>query len=105
MYIYIHTLSGFICLLVQIMEDNFIPVILKPVDILDIWIILWVFVVVIPLLVISLSNVSKNCLKFESLGREANLCFNIYLNPSGQLWEVQIHFPQAQTLKHHHVKA
>ena len=49
------------------MEDNFIPVILKPVDILNIWIILWVLVVVLPILVISL-NVSKNCLKFESLG-------------------------------------
>ena len=56
------------------MEDNFIPVTLKPVNILDIWIILWVLFVVLPILVVSL-NVSKNCLKFESLGLEKKLMF------------------------------
>ena len=71
---YIHRLSRFICLGVQIMEDNFIPVTLKPVNILDIWIILWVLFVVLPILVVSL-NVSKNCLKFESLGLEKKLMF------------------------------
>ncbi len=41
------------------MEDNYISVLLKPVYILNIWIILWVLVI-LPILVISL-NVSKNC--------------------------------------------
>lgn len=45
--------------MVQIMEDNYISVLLKPVYILNIWIILWVLVI-LPILVISL-NVSKNC--------------------------------------------
>ena len=78
---------------------TFLFYLLKPIYILNIRIILWILVIVIPFPFFDL-HVSK-VWKFWTWNMKVNLCFSIYLNPSEQFWEVQIHFPQAQTLKHH----